>query len=100
VVAATAEAVQLLRQVRELEPEPERPQDERLLVRGQRLVDVGDGALSSCFLRSTPDLLHELEQPLALLLHEDGAEERSEEADVAAKRRGGVRHARTLRVEA
>ena len=46
VVASPSQPVQLFGEVRELEPDPERAQDECLFARGQRAVDVGDGAVT------------------------------------------------------
>jgi hypothetical protein len=73
----------LLGNVRELEVEPERTQDERLLPCAERRVDLDHVAVVTCGARIAADPLDELEQPLALLLDEHDAENRPELPDVA-----------------
>ena len=99
VVASPSQPVQLLGEVRELEPDPEGAQDECLFARGQRRVDVGDGAVAPRPLGGAANSLDELEQPRAFLLDEHRSEERAQQADVATERRSGVRHVGALRVE-
>src|SRR3954469_18732825 len=84
-----ADSVLLLRDVRELEVESESAHHERLpLVRdvadrlgGGRATTPPGGA------RQPAHPLDDLHQPLALLLDEHGAEDRSEQPDVAAELR-------------
>jgi hypothetical protein len=89
VLAPAAQAVVLLGEVRELEVEPERAQHERLLVRARERLDL-DRLLLPRRAGGPASPLDELQQPLALLLHEHVAENRPEQTDVAPKRRGGV----------
>src|SRR5438552_15460035 len=70
VVAPPAKPVELLSEVRKLEPHSERPQDERLLARRKRRVDVCDGAVAPGLPGGATDALDELEQPRAFLLDE------------------------------
>ncbi len=88
VLAPAPDPVLLFRDVRELEVKREGAQDERLPLRRDRphrLVDVRDAAALSRRTRSQPHALDCVEQPLALLLDEDPAEHRREQADVAAE---------------
>ena len=95
VLAAAAQPVMLLGEVRELEVEAERAQDECLLARAERRVDGGDRAVAAGRARVATDLLDELEEPRSFLLDEHGAEDRPQHAHVAAQRRSGVGHAPT-----
>ena len=81
----------LLGDVRELEEERERAQHERLLLErklGDMAGELSRGGRISrapgpCVL---PDLLDELEQPVALLLHEGLAQDVPEQAHICAQR--------------
>ena len=79
----------LLGEVRELEVEAERAQDERLLARARRGADL-DCLLVARRSGGPARPLDEVEQPLALLLDEHVAEDRAEKADVAPQGRGRV----------
>ena len=99
VLAAAAQAVVLLGEVRELEVEPERAEDESLRV-GIEIVDhVGgrDGAVAPRVTRDSANALDEVEQPATFLLDEHVAENRPEQPDVAAERGGGVGHRGSIR---
>src|SRR4029079_13495495 len=85
VVAPPAQPVQLLGEVRELEPHSERPQDERLLARGKRWAGVCDRVAAPVLPGAAADALDELEQPRPLLLDEHCSEERAQQTDVAAE---------------
>ena len=94
VLAAAAQAVVLLGEVRELEVEAEGSQDERLLARRSGEVVVLAVVLSARASRASRRIcLDEVEQPLAFLFDEHRAEDRPEHAHVAAER-GGVVAAR------
>ncbi len=80
----------LLGEVRELEVEAEGAQHERLLLGGQRRGGARNRAVGACASCLATDRLDQVEQPLALLLDEHGAEDRPEDAHVAAERGGGV----------
>ncbi len=90
ILPPSAQAMQLLREVRELEIEPKRAQDECLLVRGKRGVDVGDDPFAPRALCAQPDLLDVLEQLRPFLLDEHLAQDRPEQPDVPAQRSRGV----------
>src|SRR5262249_52093042 len=92
VLAPAAEAMVLLGEVRELEVEPERAQDERLPAHPEARVDVDDGPVASRGARIAANLLDEFEQPRPFLLDEHVAEDRPEQTDVPAQRGGGVRN--------
>src|SRR5205814_8614949 len=83
-LAPAAQPVVLLGDVRELEVEAERTQHERG-VRGSVRPRAGDVAAPARGARGKPNLLDRVEQLLADLLDEDGAEDRPEEPDVAAE---------------
>ena len=90
VFASPPQAVVLLCEVRELEIEAEGPQDESLLMSRQRRRGAGHGAVSPGGARLAANRLDELEEPRPFLLDEHGAENRPEQAHVAAKRRGRI----------
>ena len=87
----------LLGEVRELEVEPEGAEDERLRIRLEPTDEPasGDCPAAPRVPRLAPDALDELEQPGSLLFDEHVAEDRPEQANVAAERSGGVAHARS-----
>src|SRR3954452_728245 len=84
-LAAPPDPVVLLRDVRELEVESERAQDELLLLgpdRPDRLAHVADDPALPRGARERSHALDGLEQPVAVLLDENRAERLAEEADV------------------
>jgi hypothetical protein len=88
-LASAPQAVVLLRDVRQLEVEAERAQDERLLVAAQlrdRVLDLAHLAAPARGARHVPHPLDVVEQLLADLLDEHPPEDRPEQADVAPQR--------------
>ena len=94
VLATPAQAMVLLGEVRELEVEAERAQDERLRLRLEIVDRVGrrDGAVAPRLSRLPADAFDELEQVPSLLFDENLAQDRAEQPDVAAEWSGRVAH--------
>jgi hypothetical protein len=96
VLAPPPEAVVLLREVRELEVERERPQDLGLAVERQAPDSIREPgtrrspARGACAPGELPDALLVGEQSLAALLDEHPSERLAEEADIAPERRIGT----------
>ncbi len=91
VLAASPQPVMLLGDVRELEVERERAQDELLALDGQRRDRLMHLARRVAFPRpprEQANLLDRLEELGALLLDEHLAEDRPEQTDVSPQRRG------------
>jgi hypothetical protein len=82
VLASSPESMMLLGEVGELEVQTERPQDECLLVCARKGLDL-DRLLVARRARRMPSPLDELEEPLALLLHEHVPEDGAEQPNVA-----------------
>jgi hypothetical protein len=90
VFPSASQTMVLFREVRELEVQPERAQHEHLLLAGERRRGARDRAVRPRGPCVPADRLDELEQPIALLLDEHGAENRPEKPNVAAERCSGV----------
>jgi hypothetical protein len=90
VLAPPPNAMVLLGEVRQLEVEAECAEDEALFLQAERRIDRRDRAGLPGGPGVDADALDEVEQPLALLLDEDAAEQRSEQADVAPDGRRAV----------
>jgi hypothetical protein len=89
VLAPPAQSVVLLGQVRELEVGRERAQDLALgleVQRLDRLAQLGRRLAGAAGARQRADALLEVEERLALLLHDHAAEDLAEQADVSAER--------------
>ena len=97
VLAAAAQAMVLLGDVRELEEDRERAQHRGLLLEREGadgFLELRALARLARVTRETANLLLQHEQLLALLLDEDVSEHVAEQADIGAERRVGGTHSR------